>query len=190
MITIKDFMETVKYRLTEGADYQWVCFGPNAYSLDSWNGDNDTGYSASIIFDTKTQEVYEATTFDYKRNRAYRLLNPEYKQAYLDEAKVRNIDPNVACDDIKYVDLDVDRDFLEKTCAIVAGKDYSTKVTIELELNRDLLFDAAMAAHEMDITLNAFFELALEHAADNYHQSCMNGDGDEKSVEEDNDPAF
>ena len=164
MISIKDFMETVKYRLTEGSDYQWACFGPNAYSLDSWNGDNDTGYSASIIFDTKTQEVYEATTFDYKRNRAYRLLHPEYKQAYLDEAKVRNIDPNVACDDIKYVDLDVDQDFLEKTCAIVAGEDYSTKVMIEIDLDHDILYAAMLAAHEKDITLNQYVEEALQHA--------------------------
>ena len=41
MITLKEWMELVDYRITEGSDYCWSCYGPDAYSLDSWNGDQD-----------------------------------------------------------------------------------------------------------------------------------------------------
>lgn len=56
MITLKEFMELVDYRITEGSDYMWSCYGPNAHRLDSWNGDHD-GHSVSIIFDTQSQNV-------------------------------------------------------------------------------------------------------------------------------------
>ena len=57
MLTLKDWMEIADYKITEGSDYQWQSYGPNAYIMTSWNGEND-GYSFSIYFDTKTQEVY------------------------------------------------------------------------------------------------------------------------------------
>ena len=51
MITIKEWMELVDYKITEGSTYGWQCYGPNAYCLDSWNGVyDDGGYSFSIIF--------------------------------------------------------------------------------------------------------------------------------------------
>ena len=71
MLTLKNFMEAVKYRITEGSPYGWQCYGNNAYCLDSWDGDHD-GHSATIIFDTETQVVYEVSVFDYKKERAYR----------------------------------------------------------------------------------------------------------------------
>ena len=72
MITLKEWMELVDYRITEGSEYCWQCYGPDAYSLDSWNGDQN-GYSFCIIFDNKTQVVYEVQAHDYVHNRAYRL---------------------------------------------------------------------------------------------------------------------
>jgi hypothetical protein len=47
MITLKEWMEVVDYRITEGSGYSWQCFGANAYCLDSWDGDQD-GHSLSI----------------------------------------------------------------------------------------------------------------------------------------------
>lgn len=88
MITLKDWMELIDYRITEASKYQWQCFGPNAYSYDFWNGKHDYngGLNCGIIFDTKTDVVYELSVCDYSRNRAYRMINPEYKQAYDAEA--------------------------------------------------------------------------------------------------------
>jgi len=65
MITLKEWMEVTNYRITEGSDY--YAYG-GAYALSSWSGDQD-GYSLEIIFDQKTQEVYEVQACDYKHNR-------------------------------------------------------------------------------------------------------------------------
>lgn len=161
MITIKDFMEAVNYRITEGSEFLWQCFGPNAHRLDAWDGEVD-GYTVSIVFDTKTQEVYQAEAFDYRRKRAYRITHPDYADAHAQEFVTRDV-TDVAWEDeefndVKFVDLEVDADFLEKARAIVAGEDYDTRVQVEIELDNDLMLAAMRMAHEQDITFNQFLE--------------------------------
>jgi hypothetical protein len=157
MISLKQFMETVNYRITEGSDYGWQCYGHDAYMLDSWNGEQD-GHSLTIIFDTKTQEVYEIQAHDYVHNRAYRLINSDYAKKNKKEAKKRNVSRKEAWDDVDYVDLETDEDFLEKAQAIVNGTDYDTRVQVPLELDDDTMFQMMRMAHERDLTLNEFVE--------------------------------
>lgn len=163
MVSLKEFMEIVNYRITEGSDYQWVCYGPTAYSLDSWNGDQN-GHSLTIIFDTDTQEVYEVQAHDYLHQRAYRLINPDYKFGHDDEAAGRDVDNREAWDDVFYVDLESDDDFIQKALAIVAGEDYDTRVDVPVDLPEDVLFTLMKQAHELDITLNQHMENVLKEA--------------------------
>jgi hypothetical protein len=165
MITLKDFMETVDYRITEGGDYGWNCYGYDAYMLDSWNGDQD-GHSFTIIFDTKTQTVYEVQAHDYVRQRAYRLINPEFKSAHDLEAGQRDVNLNEAWDDVDYVDLETDEDFLEKAQAIAANEDYDTRVQVPVDFTDDELLTYMTMAHERDMTFNAFVEMALKSVID------------------------
>ena len=167
MITLKEWMEVVDYRITEGGDYQWGCFGHNAYSLDSWNGEQD-GHSFTIIFDTKTQEVYEVQAHDYVRQRAYRLINPIYADQYRTEAKDRSMLENQAWDDVDYVDLETDDDWMQKAIAIAAGEDYDTRVSVPLDLPDDLLLEAALNAHRQGITLNDYINNALMAMLEEY----------------------
>jgi hypothetical protein len=125
--------------------------------LDSWNGEQD-GHSLTIIFDTKTQEVYEIQAHDYVHNRAYRLINSDYAKKNKKEAKKRNVSRKEAWDDVDYVDLETDEDFLEKAQAIVNGTDYDTRVQVPLELDDDTMFQMMRMAHERDLTLNEFVE--------------------------------
>ncbi len=170
MITLKDFMEAVDFRITEGSNYGWQCFGPNAYSLDSWNGDQD-GHTISIVFDTKTQEVYQALAYDYRHERAYRMTNPDFKSAFDEECEDRDVlDMAWELDDgspVKYVDLDLEEDFLEKAKAIVNGETYDTRVKIPLEFSDEELFSYMKMAHERDMTFNAFVEMVLKEAIEN-----------------------
>ena len=162
---LKDFMETVSYRVTEGSEYCWNCYGPNAYRLDSWSGawNNATeGYTISIVFDTVTQTVYEVEAYDYTRNRAYRWQNPEYKLAHDTEACQREIDAREAWDDVRFVDLEVEADFWEKARAIVANEEYDTRVQIEITFEDDVLFSLMKIAHEKDITFNQLVEQVLQ----------------------------
>jgi len=168
MITIKDFMEVIDYKITEGSEYRWSCWGSNAHRLDSWDGDNDNGYSVGIVFDTKTQVVYEASVFDYKNSRAYRMLNPDFSQAYRTEAKNRNIDPSEATDEIQYIDLEDEEDFLKKTRAIVNYETYDTRVTIPLDLPDEELLKYMIMAHEQDMKFNDFVEMAIKNLIESH----------------------
>lgn len=154
---IKDFMEAVDYKITEGSEYLWKCFGPNAYRLDSWNGETD-GYTISITFDTKTQVVYQAEAFDYGTNRCYRWQNPEFIEAHVAEATKHNVDPDEALDGVTFIDLDLTADFLEKAAAIAKGEEYDTRVQVEITLDDDLMLFAMRMAHEQDVTFNDFME--------------------------------
>lgn len=162
-------MEIVNYRITEGSDYQWQCFGHNAYRLDSWNGEQD-GHTVSVLFDTQTQEVYQVEAFDYANERAYRMTNPDYKADFDAECEDREI---IDCawerDDgttVEYVDIDVVEDFVEKARAIVAGEVYDTRVKVPVEFTDDELLTYMKMAHERDMTFNQFVEMALEAAID------------------------
>ena len=162
MITMKEWMELIGYRITEGSDYMWSCYGSNAHALDSWNGEQD-GHSFTVIFDTKDQTVYEVQAHDYVHNRAYRMINPDFQKKYKKEAKHRDIDKNNAWDDVNYIDLEVDDDFIQKCLAIQAGEDYDTKVSVPLELEDDKMFELMRMAHEQDITLNQLVENILRN---------------------------
>ena len=165
MITMKEWMELVGYRITEGSDYMWQCYGSNAYALDSWNGEQD-GHSFTVIFDTKDQTVYEVQAHDYVHDRAYRMINEDFRKKNKKEAKKRDIDKDNAWDDVDYVDLDVDDDFFQKCLAIKAGEDYDTRVSVPMEFSDEELLTYMKLAHEQDITFNQLVERALREALD------------------------
>lgn len=164
---IKDFMEITQYRITEGSEYLWECYGPNAYALDSWNGDNDNGYTITMVFDTQTQEVYQTEAWDYKTHRTYRWINPAYKEAIEKEAEARGVNHKEALEeDLQFTDLDVEADFIEKAIAIVRGEEYDTRIQVELTLPDDALLQLTMLAHERDVTMNKMIEIILQQEID------------------------
>jgi hypothetical protein len=165
MISLKEWMELCDYRITEGSDYGWQCFGSNAYSLSSWNGDHD-GWSFNIVFDTQTQAVYTVEVCDYKNQRAYRIINPDYRDAHLGEANIHNVREREAWDDVDFVDLEDDDDFIQKGLAIRNGEDYDTRVNIPVNFPDDVLFALMRQAHEQDITFNEHVENILKAAID------------------------
>lgn len=179
MITMRDFMETVNYRITEGGEYGWSGYGPNAYSLDSWNGDNDQGYSASIVFDTKGQLVYEMDVCDYKNQRAYRWIHPDFRDVYEKDAKSWDADKDQAWDDVSYIDLEVEDDMLDKAKSIVNGLDYDARIQVPIELPDEELLTLFKMAHERDMTFNDFvteiLTEALKRTNDNKSKDVMFG---------------
>lgn len=183
MITMKEWMEIVNYRITEGSDYCWKCYGDNAYILDSWNGEQD-GHSFVIIFDTKTQEVFEVQAHDYVHNRAYRMVNPDFQKKLKKESKRRDVDKHQAWDDVDYIDLDVDDDFIEKCLAIREGKDYDTRVQMPVDFSDEDLLKYMKMAHERDMTFNQFVEEALRHAIEEVKAGRLTKETAQKWLEE------
>lgn len=159
MITMQEWMEIVKYKISEGGAYGWECYGYNAYFLDSCNSTSDLdfkNYGFTIIFDTSTHEVYEVQAHDYLHGRAYRMINPNYQEIIKNESAGRGTDHNEAWDDVNYVDLEVDDDFIQKCLAIAAGEDYDTRVSVPLDLTDSEMMTLFKMAHEADKTFNEF----------------------------------
>ncbi len=163
MITMRDFMETVNYRITETGDYGWKCYGPYAYSFDSWNGDNSQGHSVGIVFDTNTQVVYQMEAHDYRNQRSYRWIKPEFLKSYEDEARIHGVAQNEAYDGVKFIDLETTEDMLSKARSIVLGVDYDTRIEVPIELDNNTIAFAALEAHKMDITLNDYIQHILKN---------------------------
>ena len=162
MITLREFLSAVDFKVTGGSEYCWKCYGDDARFLDSESSvDNGGTYSASIIFDSVTQEVYESTVCDYVESRAYRMSNPGYIDARRQEATERGINDTNAWDDVDFIELEVAEDFLEKTKSIIAGEEYDTRVQIQIDIGDERLFTLMKMAHEQDMTFNQFVEMIL-----------------------------
>jgi hypothetical protein len=152
MLSLREFFELIDYRITEGADYGWQCYGGHAHAIDSTADD----YSLSVIFDRQDQTVYEVTVCDYRNDRAYRMICPDYQAAYTAEAQERGVDADQAWDEAKYVDLETEEDFVEKARAIIEGEDYDTRISIPIDLPEHELLELFKMAHARDMTFNDF----------------------------------
>lgn len=166
MIDLKQWMEAVKYRISEGGQYGWTCYGPNAHALSAWSGPENDVWSAHVVFDTKTTMVYEVSVCDYVKDLAYRVIHPEYADGYhVCEANlVYKGRLDEAWDGVMYTDLDVDEDWLEKAKAIVEGREYDTRVEMPINLSDEEFLTLAKFAHERDVTVNQMIERILLEA--------------------------
>lgn len=160
---LKSWLETTGYRITEGNDYYWDCY-ENCYSISYW--DDPSTFSTTVTYNRKTQEIYEIETYDYSKNNFYRWFNESYREAYFKAAEQRNIDPTEAFDDEKFIDLEVEEDILDKTRAIVNGREYDDRVLIPLTLDDDTLLELFKQAHARDITFNQFILNILQEQID------------------------
>ena len=86
MITIKDWMEGVKYRVTDSFGWHWDCFGHNAVCLESEWGCAD-GRTYTVCYDKETMEVYKICSYCNADCTGLRWLNPKYRKAYFEEEK-------------------------------------------------------------------------------------------------------
>ena len=113
MITLKDYFRAVDYRITEGSEYGWACYGADAYCLEAVL-DSTCETSAGVIFDRKTQTVYDVSLC-LPNDVCYRWLNPEYDTKYYKECAERGYEPDIAYDTVRYKDT---LSSLEMLCVI------------------------------------------------------------------------
>lgn len=166
MISIKDYLEAINYRVTGGDAYQWDAFGPNVRYMDAelYNDDGNLYASVNILFDTINQTVYQMEAWDYVKERAYRWINPMHLDDYKAECQRRGVDHTIASDVQKFVDLEIPADILDKARAITNQVAYDDRVQVELDLDDSSIFELMRLAHERDITLNKMVEIVLQEA--------------------------
>lgn len=168
MITIQQLFNAAKFSFSGGGDYLWNSFGPNAHIVEFCNEEFGENFSISAIIDRKDQTVYSIEC--WADTLVFRWINPNYLDAFKEECAFRDIEFEIAFDDVKYDDKD-EQDILEIMERVIDGKDvshYYGTVCIELDLSKDEIYDLAMKAHEQNITLNEFIsnivEVAVEQA--------------------------
>ena len=164
MITLKDFFETINYQINDGSKFLWDCFGPDAFMISCFGKENfgiDENYSLSATFDTKDQTVYMVEAHDYNKEISFRWIHPDYITTFAAESVEKGVSYDNAYDHVDFIDLDNSKDMLEKSYAIFNELEYDTRVSMELDLDKDELYDIMLAAHEKDLTLNDFIESVL-----------------------------
>lgn len=165
--------EAMDHKITGGSEYQWNCY-PNARYLDY---ESDFAH-VSVIYSTATQEIYQAEVA-VKRDawaedaKPYRWLNPEFKEAFFGECKERKVKKNKAWDDVKWVDLEVEEDFLEKATDIFNGQEWNHDIMVPIDLPKDELFQLMLIAHEKNITLNQLVTEILQAVIDSQPEAVV-----------------
>ena len=160
--------EAMNHRITSGSEYNWQCF-PDARFLDY---ESDFAH-VSVLYSTVDQTVYQAEV-SVKREawdedkKPYRWLNPDYKDSLYKESEKRQVDTDIAWDDVKWIDLEMEEDFLEKATAIFNGEECDTRVKIEFDLDDRSILQLATEAHKRDITLNKMIESILQEVIDKH----------------------
>lgn len=164
-MNLSQLNQAFNHKIVEGSDYQWNCY-PNARYLDY---ESDFAH-ASILFSSVDQTIYCAEVHDKGYKFQYRWLNPSYSKAYYEEAKEKNVDPDQAWDTVKWTDLEVESDFLEKAQAMFEGKSFDERIQIPIDFDDDLLLELFKKAHERDITFNQLVTEALQELIDEFHR--------------------
>lgn len=164
-MNLKEVNEALNHRITSGSEFLWKCF-PDGRYLDY---ESEFAY-VSVIYNTATQEIYQAEASQRYDDtvKPYRWLNPEFKDAYYNEAKERNISPSEAWDDVKWVDLEVEEDFLEKATKMFEGQIFDTRIKIPIDLDDTTMLTLALEAHKRDITFNQLVEDLLQEVINSY----------------------
>lgn len=186
MITLKEYLEAIDFRITDGSEYQWRCYGENARYLDSADNEGLGTYSVSAIFDTVDQTVYAVELWDYENDREYRWINPMFVPAHMDACIEHKVDVYESCDGRNFIDLDLASDILEKINAIVRGKTYDTRVQMSVDFSDEDLLQYMKLAHKMDITFNELVEQALRNAIDEVNAGRLTKEDAQKWLEERN----
>lgn len=101
-----DVILAAEGRVCGGTNYGWNCWGPNARFMDF--ADVDGQEFANCVFDTKTYDVYDLQIFVPGYDQCFVWLNPEFKDAYLNECKMKNTDPLKAYDNVFFTEVDKD----------------------------------------------------------------------------------
>jgi len=167
MITLKEYLEAIDYRITGGSEYQWKCFGENARYLDCADKEGYGGaYSINAEFDSVEQTVYAIELWDYVNDREYRWINPAYIKDHMKACAKHSVDVYESMDGRNYIDLDVAADILEKISKVVAGEPYDERVQIQVDMSEEDMLQYMKLAHNLDITFNELVERALREAID------------------------
>ena len=156
MIKLHEFLNVIGYRIHDKFIAERPIFGDLACEVTYAN---DTCF-LNCAFDLVTQEVFEIVAEDYTNKRYYRWTQEDFRDKQDNKTTLMLT--------AEYCELEVAEDILAKADAIISGRDYSTKVSVPINLTDEEFLHFAKAAHELDITFNQLVEKAIKQAMAKY----------------------
>lgn len=174
---VSQIINAAQAKICGGSTFNWKCYGPNARFLD-FDG-LVSPETTSCVFDTVTQEVYEANICADDLNHAMRWVNPKYFDAMVAEAQERGVNEFVAWDDTDWLFFTNEDEFLDVVTdyynQALVQEDCSNVVTIDLNPETEL--GLYRAAHAQNITLNELVNNILRaeiarHTPKSADESC------------------
>jgi hypothetical protein len=90
---LKKILKLFDYKISDGSEFQWGCFGPNARYLD-FNSDTCIQNSVSVLYDTITTKVYQMDFCCESVEGVYTWVDPKYEVAHARECLRRGIEGN------------------------------------------------------------------------------------------------
>jgi hypothetical protein len=103
-MTLLEIMTATGARVCGGAEYLWPCYGPHARHMDF--ADVTGNEYCTVVFDSKTQKVYEISVCIPGQEQAFGWHNPSTLDSYLFECHQRNVVPYEAWDNVLYEQAD------------------------------------------------------------------------------------
>lgn len=97
-------------RVAGGEPFGWNSFGPDAWFLDFTDADGNMFCHG--IYDTRTFCVYRVELEQPNGFTAIQWTDPGYLPAYIAECKSRDVDPDIAWDNCKIINLHNEHDVL------------------------------------------------------------------------------
>lgn len=158
-----DINSILKYNIVSGAKFEWNCW-PNGRYIDYVFGD----IQASVVVDSESGEIYEATAYESESDNPSRWLNPEYSEAYLAESNSKGVNPSIAWDHIIWNDFADSDEFLGELLTMIEKQKKSMRKTetIQVNLTQDEFNQLALAAHNNNMTFNEYVNTILEDYID------------------------
>jgi len=99
-MTLMEIIRACGARISGGTAHQWQCYGNDARYIDF--ADVDGLEYASIVHDTRTYRVYQIDLHIPGQEQAFRWNDPEFRGSYEKECKQRELEADVAWDDVIY----------------------------------------------------------------------------------------
>lgn len=166
-MTLEKLMKAFDYNIEGGSEHCWNCY-PNSRYIDF--SSSKTQSYGTLLHSTVNYTVYEATVYGELANGnvlgPYRWRDPAFIEANSKEYTERNIDENLAWDNQKWIDLEVEEDFLEKASAIFRGEGFDDRIQVPLDIEDDVFLRLALEAHKRDITVNQMVTEILQAELD------------------------
>ncbi len=100
---LPELISAAAARIVGGEPFGWDIFGPNAWYLDF--ADYQGNPFCHCIYDTKTFKVYRVELEKPSDSVAVQWTDPDYVNLHIDECKRRDVDPDFAWDDCKFINL-------------------------------------------------------------------------------------